>query len=306
MCKKYCVRKLANCYERCNFSEHLKRIFWCTLIFAASRHLFTHSESNNERITNGLRKNSLDFSNKILMNSDFSNRDLTRADFSNSIMKNCSFSNSNLSLANFENTDLYKACFDGSTLYSTQFRNADITRATFHNAKLYGIKINNVDVSRTRFDRYVYDNDKTKERDIYQTLKTAFKSHGQMELAAHYYYLERVARRKCMKYGFKRAIDYLFLDKMIGYGEKPFRTILVLIITIITFFAILLMRSYSTPNISYWDVFLTSISMIFIGGAIGSASEIPNIVQLGGVARIIGYILISISLIGFSRKIVRD
>jgi len=269
-----------------------------------------------------------DYSGKDFSDQQIPHGDLIHANFQRGTLRRCDFSSRDLSHADFSDTDLYRADFSGSKLYTTIFRNADLTRTVFTKAQLYGIRISGADVTRSIFDRIVYEEviatkpeDYEKASDVYITLKRAFKDHGDIETAAHYYYRQRVCQRKSMPNKFRRFFELLFLDWLIGYGEKPVRSIywsaVIIVIFAMSYFLLPFAGLGSFVNkgsdcvkaISSFCPMLHAleISMTAFAGAdlvdwslVGLARPI---ISLEGL---IGAIMLAIILIGFSRKIVRD
>lgn len=269
-----------------------------------------------------------DFSSQDLRGQSFVGRNLSKANFRGAILKNCDFTGCDLSFADFSNADLYRANFSSAKLYVTLFRGADLTRADFTNAKLYGIKLFDSDVTRCRFDPIVIEErtakssaDYEKAAEIYNTLKRALKEHGEIIRAAHYYYRQRVCQRKSKSSRLVRALELIFLDWLIGYGEKPIRSVYWSAVWIILFSIVYLLL----PHLGIGAVINTAHSSYEI---LSSVHHIPLAIEFSiiafvgadlidwdviGIARLftslealIGIIMLSIILIGFSRKIVRD
>lgn len=281
------------------------------------------------------KQSSIIFEGKDLRDSIIPIIDLKGISFRNSVLKRCDFSDRDLSFADFTDADLYQANFTGAKLYSTIFRNSDLTRANFTNSNLYGIKLFDADVTRATFDKFVTEErnaktrqDYSKASDIYNTIKRSLQNHGEITNAAHYYYRQRVCIRKQYPNHLVRFLEYIFIDLLVGYGEKPIRSIY-FSLTVICVFSLIYI---SLPNINLGAVInnqnhlisaqiiqqndtLQSISSVFqsLEFSITSFSG-ANVIdwKLVGIARpimsieaFIGVILISIILIGFSRKIIR-
>jgi hypothetical protein len=261
----------------------------------------------------------LDFSGQDLRGTSFEGLSLKHANFSASILKNCNFKNCDLSFADFSNADLYRADFSNSTLYVTSFRGADLTRASFTDADLYGIKLFNADVTKTQFDTTIRE-EKNYEKavDIYNTLKRVYKEHGEITLSANYYYRQRVCQRKLKKYGLCRLIDLVFLDWLVGYGENPERSIIWSVLIIVIFAFIYLSLPFwdlgallSENKLLHLSVRNVPLALLFSVTAFVGADFVRwDIIGCGRffatMESLLGMILVSIILIGFARKIVRD
>jgi hypothetical protein len=269
-----------------------------------------------------------DFSGLDLRDHSIPKIDLTGANFRAATLKRCDFSGRDLSYADFTGADLYRANFSGAKLYATVFREADLTRANFTNAQLYGFKIYETDVTRTIFDTIVYEERiaKTSEdfemaSDIYIMIKRALKDYGNIGLAAQYYYRQRVCQRRAKHNRISRFLEYLFLDSLIGYGEKPIRSVYWAFILIFLFaFVFILLPHFGMGSVidvsSNTRLILSSIRHLMLALEISITAFVgADMVNwdLNGAARsiasleaLLGTIMLAIILIGFSRKIVRD
>ncbi|GAH73209.1 unnamed protein product, partial [marine sediment metagenome] len=68
--------------------------------------------------------------------------------------------------------------------------------------------------------------DKASTENFFRIAKTCSQRQGEYTLAGEYYYKERIARRKQLPgYSPKRWLEYLLLDGLCGYGERPLRAI---------------------------------------------------------------------------------
>jgi hypothetical protein len=161
---------------------------------------------------------------------------LIGANFEGAILKRCDFSKRDLSHADFRDADLYRAVFKETNLYTTNFRGADLTRADFRGARLYGVNIYDADVTRAVFDETVIeekDGDFSKAADVYITLNRVLKENGDVERAAAYYYRQRVCQRRTRASQLSALLERIFFDWLVGYGEKPIRTVYAAILTIV-------------------------------------------------------------------------
>lgn len=62
--------------------------------------------------------------------------------------------------------------------------------------------------------------------DVYRIAKSSCQKLGEYTLAGEYYYKERIAKRKLLPwYSLKRWFEYILLDGLCGYGERPLRAI---------------------------------------------------------------------------------
>ncbi|MFO7772967.1 MAG: pentapeptide repeat-containing protein [Dehalococcoidia bacterium] len=269
-----------------------------------------------------------DFAGQELRSKSFVGMDLSYADFRGAILKECTFEGCDLSFADFSQADLYRVNLSNTRLYVTQFRGADLTRTEFTGANLYGIKLFDADVTRAVFDRIV-----TTEKvanspsefemasEVYNTLKRAFRSHGEIDIAANYYFRQRVCKRKSYTNKFKGFLELLFLDWLVGYGEKPERSIYWALLWIFLFAGLYLVLPffgsgvYATvsngsqqllSNICQFPLALVFSISAFVGADLLGWEQYGVARLIMPMEALIGYTMLAIILISFSRKIVRD
>ncbi len=105
---------------------------------------------------------------------------------------------------------------------STFKKGADFTGAVFHQ---------NVDFAGSIFNgNAVFQNVTIKnhlaEEKTFRIVKNNYQREGQYTLAGEYYYKEKIAKRKQLSWYLpKRWSEYILLDVLCGYGERPLRVI---------------------------------------------------------------------------------
>jgi uncharacterized protein YjbI with pentapeptide repeats len=247
---------------------------------------------------------------------------LIGASFEGAILKRCDFSKRDLSHADFRDADLYRAVFKEANLYTTNFRGADLTRADFRGARLYGVNIYDADVTRAVFDETVIeekDGDFSKAADVYITLNRVLKENGDVERAAAYY-RQRVCQRRTRASQLSALLERIF-DWLVGYGEKPIRTVYAAILTIVACAPTYLLLGHASPG-SVQDLGGAAPENLQTLGKLPTALELSLIAFVGAdmntwrltgwartlmaVEALLGVILLAVILIGFSRKVIRD
>lgn len=121
--------------------------------------------------------------------------------------------------ANFrESTFKAGAYFKGATFK----RDAGFTRSTFRDFATFKGAIFEGDAY---FENTVFRNIWAAEG-VFRILKSHYQRQGRYTLAGEYYYKERIAIRKQLPlYHPKRWFEYILLDGICGYGERPLRAI---------------------------------------------------------------------------------
>ncbi len=132
--------------------------------------------------------------------------------------------------ANFQNsafkrgTNFSESTFEADANFSeSTFREwADFSRSAF---------MGNANFKRSSFEespdfKRVTFNINISAEEVFRIAKTGSQRQGDYSLAGEYYYKERIARRKQLsRYSPKRWFEYLLLDGLCGYGERPLRAI---------------------------------------------------------------------------------
>lgn len=123
-----------------------------------------------------------------------------------------------------EDAYFYKSTLAGSVNFKkTTFEGA----AYFREATFWGY----VDFAGSTFEsvidfRNVTFKDNAFAKEVYRIAKTYSQRQGEYTLAGEYYYKERIAKRKQLPwYSHKRWFEYILLDGLCGYGERPLRAI---------------------------------------------------------------------------------
>jgi uncharacterized protein YjbI with pentapeptide repeats len=250
--------------------------------------------------------------------------DAHRGKFQRRHTKTLRLSKRDLSHADFRDADLYRAVFKEANLYTTNFRGADLTRADFQGARLYGVNIYDADVTRAVFDETVIeekDGDFSKAADVYITLNRVLKENGDVERAAAYYYRQRVCQRRARASQLSALLERIFFDWLVGYGEKPIRTVYAAILTIVACAPAYLLLGRASPG-SVQDLGGAAPENLQTLGKLPTALELSLIAFVGAdmntwrltgwartlmaVEALLGVILLAVILIGFSRKVIRD
>lgn len=266
--------------------------------------------------------------------------ELQEADLSNLKLVEARFGDgkpTNLRMANFSNTDLWRAEFRGSPnvvldLSSANFRNANLLETLFEDASLDGADFSNAVLKSTTFKRTsmkgillgdahrldnlefndvtwevgkvnIYEQRKEWKRAqrVYATVKQAYNRQGDQKTAAEFFYREMECRRKGAKKILER-IGYTFLFLFWGYGERPFRTLGVVVARIL-FFAALLTIIDPTMGFPYYLYF--SVVSFTLGYGSWGVTPAEPIRILAILEAIFGVPMTGSFLVTLTRKMVR-
>lgn len=178
------------------------------------------------------------------MDTDFCDADITHAIWKGIKILNCDFegayltwsdlSYSNIEIVNFSNTDLTGTVFAETSMYNVTFDNS-----TLNNARIDEI------IKEEKLADETKDNEKKRElyeraESTYREFKNYFHREGVYDRSSWYHYREKLMNRK--KRTFRDPMKYISftVDKLYGYGEKPFYLIgwwILLIIAFATLYA---------------------------------------------------------------------
>ena len=140
-------------------------------------------------------------------------------------------------------------------------------------------------------------------------------------MAAHYYYRQRVCQRKSNPSRLVRLLDLIFLDWLVGYGEKPLRSVYwsAFLITLFSLVYLVLphfgmgaiINTVHNSNEMLCSVLQIPLALEFSVTAFVGADLVGWDVSgatrfITSLEALIGEIMLAVILIGFSRKLVRD
>ena len=114
------------------------------------------------------------------------------------------------------------------------------------------MNIYDADVTRAVFDETLIeekDGDFSKAADVYITLNRVLKENGDVERAAAYYYRQRVCQRRARASQLSALLERIFFDWLVGYGEKPIRTVYAAILTIVACAPTYLLLGRASPRV---------------------------------------------------------
>jgi|TergutMp193P3_1026864.scaffolds.fasta_scaffold51356_3 hypothetical protein len=271
-------------------------------------------------------------STDIPHNMDFSRFHLSGAIFEATDLSYASFSFAHLERTSFNGSILGHAIFKGANMVKTTFVGADLSMAIFSEAVIDGYPL----IAHKTFmeDGFKNYTEKfgfiDKKPGFYNMIKIKYKELGRFDEMIPFHILEMRSKRdekfrieKEVVINGKTTIKYtrtplwflekLFFDICFGYGEKWYRVFFTAIVVVFTFSFLYLMvgplQSCYEPDIitSKWvDAFYFS-AVNFTN--LGSQDLLPNGVMhrfLMGIESISGLFLITLIIVIFTRKMIRE
>jgi len=272
-----------------------------------------------------LERKKLQNSNLSRTKLDYTN--LNQVDFQNSFFQQSSFKNAEMVNSKFMNSSFYNSCLENVDLGFSNLEGSDLRYTNFTDANLFRTNLKKCEVNeQTEFDEYIIqekDKDYKRAEEVYRNLKDLFKSNGLYEKAGKFYYRESVCNTKCfyeclekmkLNYSKFKAFCYWIYRKslgiLMGYGEKPLRILIAWILVIA-----LSSLSYFIFGIEYncEKTLLSKIgNSIYLSIVTFTTLGYGDIVPVGwgkiiaATEATLGYILLSLFLVVFVRKAIRD
>ena len=248
----------------------------------------------------------------------FDGADCRKAHFNDADCRNGSFENAKCGATNFEEANCRWAKFDGAYL----------KWANYSKTKLYGVNFENSKVdSNTQFDTILKDEtvqDKVEDEEdkwfewsdmveTYIQIKNAFKNRGYYDEAGHYYFREMHCRRMALPKEkiFRRAWEW-FKEEALGYGERPWNMLKVIVITIGLFAFFPYFFSDCIRNgaqTTQWDIlrslYFSTVTFVTLGYGDFSPQTLGAQV-ITAFEGLLGVVFVALFVVSLGRKIIRD
>lgn len=172
----------------------------------------------------------------------FEGFELEGADLSGLDFSQADFSSANLKKVNFEKTLLLEVNFTGASLQGALFHKARLHRAIFDKAALYQTDFHQCFIKNCQWPEQCPEEQKadkawkSKEKavakkyyeictQIYENLYQSLERQGQFQEASVFYYRYCLMQRNLAPVFSRKFLGYYLLDKLCGYGEKPFQVV---------------------------------------------------------------------------------
>jgi hypothetical protein len=181
--------------------------------------------------------------------------------------KNARFAGCNLSQVTFEDCYLRRAQFEKCDLVNSRFENCDFSQAVIAESRIDFAAFKNCEI-RLENIRFRHDASEQAMVRVCRSLKLNAMSMGNFADAGELTYLEKsyerrghYRRREWAKWLASAALDLLW-----GYGEKPWRLALVMMINIVIFGTILYWVDGLAAGKSYWEyIYFSGITYLTVG-----------------------------------------
>ena len=188
----------------------------------------------------------IDFAHSNISACTFNNATFLSSTFHYATIQNCIFNNCYFVLCKgtasyFINSEFTNCNFiDHNQFNNDVFTHTKFTNCFFQYRVFYNCNFIDTEVSSLNFEENTTRENRKKIDElyiskIYRSLKEAYKEGDERELALKYYFLEKNAYRHYNELNLSRIIKMYFLEKLIGYGYKPVRTLALVLLIFISF-----------------------------------------------------------------------
>jgi len=214
--------------------------------------------------------------------------------------------------ANFENTFLRSAHLEGAYLIDTHFEGADLSLAHLEQTRVSGIRLSpETLLESTHWGNYILGEELDRHYDLasdgYRRLKVWYTQAGYHDIAAKFYYREKEANRKSLKWYSRHRFTLQFLRVLFGYGEG-WKRVLVSIAVLILLFAL---TYCAIGSVWEWSAFWNSLyfsAVSFTALGYGSWLQMTNDIAsdwirgIGAFESVVGVSMMALLLVTFFRK----
>jgi uncharacterized protein YjbI with pentapeptide repeats len=190
-----------------------------------------------------------DFSNSDLEGANFEGADLAQANFQGARLHYANLSRARLWDANFTRARLAKAVLTGAALQNADFSWANLRGAILNRCLLYHVHLQNTEIERGQIEE-IWEEKRAKEEEkakrdsrrhyadaasAYNRLKNNFVSIGKHDNAGWAFIKEKRMERKTRRRFSPAWWFNLFMDVSCGYGEQPWKVLILAVIIPISF-----------------------------------------------------------------------
>jgi hypothetical protein len=214
--------------------------------------------------------------------------------------KNARFVNCNLSQANFEDCYLRRAQFEKCDLVNSHFDGCDFSQAVIAESRIDFASFSNCEVSLENFRFRADASDQAMVRTC-RSLKLNAMSMGNFADAGQLTYLEKTFERRAHRNRgeWGQWLGSLVQDWLWGYGEKPWRLALVMLVNIVIFGTVLYGVD-ALPGKTYWEhVYFSGITYLTVGygdlAPVGMAGRFISVLNAGTGIATFGMLIASVT-----------
>lgn len=228
------------------------------------------------------------------------NVNLRWAQFRDVGFKNARFANCNLSQASFRDCYLRRAQFEKCDLVNSHFASCDFSQAAIAESRIDFASFSNCEI---RLDNIKFRADASAQAmvRVCRSLKLNAMSMGNFADASELTYLEKVYERRAhsQRGEWAQWLGSLALDLLWGYGEKPWRLALVMMVNIFLF-GIVLYAVDALPAKTFWEhVYFSGITYLTVGygdlAPVGAAGRFISVVNAGTGIATFGMLIASVT-----------
>lgn len=264
---------------------------------------FRRAELSGESFR-GIKLVEADFGKALLSGCDFSGADLWRARFDGADLTGAVFENAQLAEADFSDANLRSATLECSRMRATRFIRSNLQIALLKDAYFENTVFEDAIWDERMINAYEKKGELLTARKIYQNLKSSHLKTGDAARAGEFFYREKECERKgsaCNSRRLTLSLLWLFW----GYGERPFRTIFVGMLSILVF-AVIYYLIGGLPSQAFWEyLYFSAVSFTALGYGnwVVSPGTLTRVVAIG--ESFFGVVIIASFIAALARKMTR-
>lgn len=234
--------------------------------------------------------------------------ELAAADLQRATLRGAQLQRIHLLLANLRGASLRDAQLDDADLSDAQLQGADLSRTKLQGTSLYRAKFSpDTKLEDTDWGNHILGEEKGGLFDwavaTYRQLKVWYTNAGYSDIAAKFYYREKEANRKALKWLSKSSFCHrlaLELSYLVfGYGERWRRVPLSMAVLLLLFAS----AYYFGGNLEPLDsLYYSAVSFTALGYGKWALEPIGWVKGLGAFEAFIGVFMMALLLVTFVRK----
>ncbi len=214
--------------------------------------------------------------------------------------KNARFVNCNLSQAGFEDCYLRRAQFENCDLVNSHFVDCDFSQAVIAGSRIDFASFTNCEIGLANI-RFRADASAQAMVRVCRSLKLNAMSMGNFADAGELTYLEKTYERRALydRGEWPRWAGSLLQNWLWGYGEKPWRLGLVMVVNILIFGTVLFWVN-ALPEKTYWEhVYFSGITYLTVGygdlAPVGAWGRFLSVLNAGTGIATFGMLIASVT-----------
>lgn len=221
----------------------------------------------------------------------------------------------NLSEANLKEAKLFYTHLEGARLSDAHLEGADLSDAHLEGAYLHGARFSlDTRLEDVDWGNYILAEEKDSEHPhfdmaekVYRRLKQWYTNAGMYDIAGKFFFRERTARRKALKWRpnplprIRQTLYWL----LCGYGERPWQVFASATVVLFCLARVYFAIGTLTPNTFLNSLYYSAVSFTALGYGSWAPQPTGWVKGLGAVEAFVGVFMMALFLVTFIRKMTR-